>query len=71
MSNHEPTAPYVYQPLGSVTHPKHAEAGRLWGVSGFNTVSPLIEGTLRGLTRAEAEAVVRALVPCSADKGSA
>jgi hypothetical protein len=61
VSSEEPTRPYVYQPIGVVGHPHHAAQGRLYGVGGLNTISPLIEGTIRGLTRAEAEAIVVAL----------
>lgn len=52
MTNIKPDGPYVYQPFGSVDHPAHAKAGRLWGVSG---VSPYT--TIVGLTRAEATQV--------------
>lgn len=61
MSSDEPTKPYVYQPLGSVSHPKNAEAGRLWGVGlPYRTCAGMT--TISGLTRAEAKAVCDALV---------
>ena len=56
MSQQEPDGPYVYQPLGSVSHPAHDRAGRLWGVGGVSLLT-----TISGLTRAEAHAVVEAL----------
>ena len=56
MTNMEPDGPYTYQPFGSVSHPNHATAGRLWGVSG---VSPFT--TMNGLTQDEALACTKVL----------
>jgi hypothetical protein len=58
----EPEGPYIYQPFGSVTHQEHASCGRLYGVAG---VSILTE--IKGLTKAEAEAVRLALLRLRAD----
>ena len=57
MSDYEPDKPYVYQPLGSVSHPEAALVGRLYGVSGISLFA-----TIKGLTKAEAEVVRDALI---------
>lgn len=57
-----PDGPYVSQPYGSQSYPAHAEAGRLWGVSGIST-RRFLRGELKGLTKAEAEAIVAILSP--------
>lgn len=57
MSDFEPAKPYVYQPLGSISHPYAASVGRLYGVSGVSPCS-----TIKGLTKAEAEVVRDALI---------
>lgn len=57
MSDFEPDKPYVYQPLGSISHPDAASVGRLYGVSGVSLYS-----TIKGLTKAEAEVVRDALI---------
>ena len=62
MSSQEPTeTPYVYQPMGSVSFPDHAKAGRLWGVAGVDREHHGMLTTILGLTRPEAEAVCAAL----------
>jgi hypothetical protein len=62
MSSEQPTKPYVYQPFG-VSNPKRTAEGRLYGVGGLETISPYIEGTLKGLTKDEAAQIVRILTP--------
>ncbi len=49
----EPDGPYVYQPYGSVSHPKHNELGRLWGVAGISLYTEI-----KGLTKEEAKTIV-------------
>jgi len=56
MSNREPTEIYVFQPYGT-QHTENWAAGRIYGVSGPG----LHLSTIRGLTKAEAEAVRDAL----------
>jgi hypothetical protein len=56
MSEQSPKGPYVYQPFGSISHPNHAAADRLWGVGGVSLFT-----TIEGLTKDEATAIVRAL----------
>lgn len=56
MSDQVPIGLYVYQPFGTVTHPNRAKSGRLFGVGGLPH-----EARCEGLTRQEAEAIVRAL----------
>lgn len=56
MTQREPDGPYVYQPFGSVNHPEHDKAGRLWGVGGVHVLA-----TIHGLTKPEAAAVVKTL----------
>ena len=51
----EPHEPYIYQPYGK-QEPPYWNSSRIWGIAG---VSPL--ATLRGLTREEAERIVRVL----------
>lgn len=60
MSSQEPTAPYVYQPLGSATHKGNAKVGRLYGV-GFPYMGIDEQPIIRGLTKDEAEAVAALL----------
>lgn len=48
-----PDGPYIYQPFGSVSHPQHAAAGRLWAIGGLHHLA-----TLQGLTRQEAELIL-------------
>lgn len=55
MSEYEPEGPYVYQPFG-IQHAEHWEAERIFAIGGFHQLA-----TIEGLTRAEADAVVRAL----------
>ena len=51
----EPREPYIYQPYGK-QEPLYWNSGRIWGIAG---VSPL--ATIRGLTRQEAEKIVRVM----------
>ena len=46
----------VYQPYGSLSDKEHAKAGRLYGVCCVSMLT-----TIKGLTKAEAEAVSAAL----------
>ncbi len=62
MSNAIRTAPYVYQPFGSVTHRNRAATGRLFAIGGLHA-----QTRIEGLTREEADAIVVALAgvpPC-------
>jgi hypothetical protein len=63
MVSTEPTGPYVYQPYGSSTNPRHNVAGRLWGVAGL-VDHPIDYGlvTIKGLTKEEATVVCTALL---------
>lgn len=56
MSDREPTGPYIYQPFGSVSHPAHNEAGRLWAIGGLHHLV-----RIEGLTKSEAVQVLAAL----------
>ena len=56
MSETEPTGPYIYQPYGSVSHPDHQKAGRLWGIGGLPWMAEI-----KGLTKDEAARVLAAL----------
>lgn len=55
MSTSEPKRPYVYQPYGTISEPDKGD--RLYGVAGVS-----IHADIRGLTKAEAEAVRDALL---------
>jgi hypothetical protein len=70
MSQQEPTGPYVYQPFGSVTHPKHAACGRLWGVAGVDLPNCGMFARIDGLTKPEAEAVCAALKALATKEGA-
>lgn len=48
-----PDGPYVYQPYGSISHPSHNEAGRLWAIGGLSSFTQI-----KGLTREEADAIL-------------
>jgi hypothetical protein len=58
MTDRAPEGPYIYQPFGSFTHPKHNEAGRLWAIGGLHHLA-----TVSGLTKEEAQRVLAALRP--------
>ena len=58
-----PSKPYVYQPFGSVSHPEHKSAGRLWGVGGLGELTEI-----KGLTKEEAAAIARILTPDGGEK---
>ncbi len=60
----EPDGPYIYQPFGSVTHPEHNAAGRLWAIAGLHRLA-----TVQGLTKQEAARVLAALTSESASEG--
>lgn len=64
MSEQIQTVPYVYQALGTVTHPAHYRAGRVWGVGG---VHPLV--TIAGCTAEEAATIVNALREMRKEQG--
>ena len=49
---------YIYQPYGSVSHPDHVAAGRLWGIGDLHNLA-----RIDGLTKHEAERVLDALQP--------
>ena len=54
MSEHEPEAPYVYQPGPGL--PGESTPDRIYGVAGVGLVA-----IIKGLTKRQAEAVCRAL----------
>ena len=56
MSDREASGPYVYQPFGSVLHPRHNEAGRLWAIGGLHHLS-----RIEGLTKDEAQRILAAI----------
>lgn len=56
MSEQAPDGPYIYQPFGSVSHPEHNKAGRLWAIGGLHHLA-----TVKGLTKEEAQRVLAAL----------
>ena len=56
--NVKPEGPYVYQPLG-IKDKEHWKTGRIYGVGGVGGL--LDNATIRGLTKNEAESVVKAL----------
>lgn len=59
VSEIEPKEPYVYQPYGVITHQDRAKTGRLFGIGGLHP-----HAQVKGLTKEEAEAVLKAIKSC-------
>jgi hypothetical protein len=61
MSQTAPNGPYIYQPFGMQHGKDRWLAGRIYGIGGLG---PMV--MISGLTKSEAEAVLRALTPADA-----